>query len=361
MFTLERNDIMPTYKDTDKGTYYCKFYYVDWMGQRRQKLKRGFPRSKDAKAWERDFLQKQQGSSDMTFKSLVDLYLEDIAPRNKESSIYVKKALINAWLLPTFDNRPINEITPVEVRKWQSELMKGRDGKKISKTHIINIEKTFSAIMNFAVKYYKLPFNPQKELSFSPEKKKMDFWTKDEFLLFHTAVKDPIAYMAFEVLFYTGIRVGELLALNKKDIDFVNGLISITKTYSPKNKGEQITAPKTPNSYRTVTIPTFLCEHLQKYILQFYDLNSNDRLFPVLPDWLRRRLTKGCNISGVKTIRIHDIRHSHVSMLIDMGFSAHLIAERIGDTVDMVNNVYGHLYPNRHAEVANKLQDIVSF
>jgi len=68
-----------------------------------------------------------------------------------------------------------------------------------------------------------------------------------------------------------------------------------------------------------------------------------------------------CKISGVKFIRIHDIRHSHVSMLIDLGFSPHLIAERIGDTVDMVNNVYGYLYPNRHIEVAEKLQEIVSY
>lgn len=351
---------MPTYYDESKKTYFCKFYYVDWTGQRKQKLKRGFPRSKDAKAWEREFLQKQQGSPDMTFQALVDLYMEDIGPRNKESTIYVKNALIKAWLLPTFKDKPINEISSAEVRKWQSELLKERDGKKLSKTHIVNIEKTFSAVMNFAVKYYKLPFNPQKGLSFSPEKKKILFWTKEEFTTFHIAVTDPIAHMAFEVLFYTGMRVGELLALSKKDIDFENNIISITKTYSPKNKGEQITSPKTPNSYRTITIPKFLCEHLQEYIQRFYDLDPSARLFPVLPDWLRRRLTKGCNVSGVKAIRIHDIRHSHVSMLIDLGFSPHLIAERIGDTVDMVNNVYGHLYPNRHTEVADKLQEIVS-
>lgn len=68
-----------------------------------------------------------------------------------------------------------------------------------------------------------------------------------------------------------------------------------------------------------------------------------------------------CKATEVKFIRIHDIRHSHVSMLIDLGFSPHLIAERIGDTVDMVSNVYGHLYPNRHIEVADKLQEIVSY
>lgn len=188
----------------------------------------------------------------------------------------------------------------------------------------------------------------------------MQFWTQEEFSVFFNSVTDPVAHMAFETLFYAGMRVGKLLALTLNDIDFLNCSITISKTYSPKNKGDQITSPKTRNSYRTIIIPQFLRDNLKKYSECIYDIDKNERLFPVLPDRLRRRLNSGCKKSGIKTIRIHDIRHSHVSMLIDMGFSPHLIAERIGDTVDMDNNVYGHLYPNRHNEVAEELQKIVS-
>lgn len=353
---------MPVFKDEQRKTYYVKLYYTDWTGQRRQKLKRGFDKSKDAKAWEREFLEKQQGTPDMTFKALADLYTEDMKVRNKESSTYVKTALINAWLIPSFGEKPINAITPADVRKWQSELVNGRNDRKISSGHITNIEKLFNAIMNYAVKFYKLPVNPHSITGYACQvtRRKMQFWTQEEFSVFLNSITDPVAYMAFETLFYAGMRVGELLALTLNDIDFINCSITISKTYSPKNKGDQITSPKTRNSYRTIIIPRFLCDSLKKYSECIYDINKNERLFPVLPELIRRRLNSGCKKSGIKTIRIHDIRHSHVSMLIDMGFSPHLIAERIGDTVDMVNNVYGHLYPNRHNEVAEELQKIVS-
>lgn len=354
---------MPVFKDEKRKTYYVKVYYTDWTGQRRQKLKRGFEKSREAKAWEREFLDKQQGTPDMAFKALVDLYMEDIKGRNKESSIRTKTSLIKTCLLPVFGEMPINSITPADVRKWQSQLSKGTQKEVLTSTHIRNIERQFSSIMNFAVKYYNLPVNPHKITGCvgKPAKRKMQYWTKEEFNLFLAAATDPMTHTAIETLFYTGVRVGELLALTKDDIDFESCIISITKTYSHHNKDKQITPPKTANSYRTITIPQFLRDHLKEYMERFYSIDPGDRLFHFYPEWLRYQMVSICKSSGVKFIRIHDIRHSHVSMLIDLGFSPHLIAERIGDTVDMVNNVYGHLYPNRHIEVAEKLQEIVSY
>lgn len=121
-----------------------------------------------------------------------------------------------------------------------------------------------------------------------------------------------------------------------------------------------ITSPKTQNSIRSIPIPEFLCNKLQTYISKNYGMRQSDRLFIFSDNAPRRTLARVCKSSGVKQIRLHDIRHSHVSLLIDLGFPAMLIAERIGDTVDMVNTVYGHLYPNRHEEVADKLQELVS-
>lgn len=157
------------------------------------------------------------------------------------------------------------------------------------------------------------------------------------------------------------MRIGELLALTLNDIDFEKCTISISKTYSHPNKEKQITSLKTPNSYRNITISKFLRDHLNDFSKRFYGIDPDDRLFLFYPEWFRYQMVTVCKATEVKFIRIHDIRHSHVSMLIDLGFSPHLIAERIGDTVDMVNNVYGHLYPNRHIEVADKLQEIVSY
>lgn len=99
---------MPAYKDKKTDTWYCKFYYIDWTGTRRQKMKRGFKLQREANEWERNFLEKQSGSPDKTFKALYDLYSEDIRSRLKESTVEVKRRYINHRILLYFKNKPIN-------------------------------------------------------------------------------------------------------------------------------------------------------------------------------------------------------------------------------------------------------------
>ena len=188
----------------------------------------------------------------------------------------------------------------------------------------------------------------------------MDFWTLNEFNTFIDSIRNPHLYAAFMTLYYTGIRCGELLALNLEDVNLDTGTIRISKTYHRINRQDVITSPKTGNSVRDITIPPFLVTCLSDYAERIYGIEPKDRLFQTTQSKLITAMNKYSTISGVKRIRIHDIRHSHVSLLIDMGFTPLLIAERIGDTVDMVNNIYGHLYPNRHSEVADKLQQLVS-
>lgn len=188
----------------------------------------------------------------------------------------------------------------------------------------------------------------------------MDFWTLEEFLAFIGHVDKLPRRVALETLYYTGLRCGELLALTFSDIDLKANTISVTKTYRRVKRRDVFTTPKTPGSVRNVTIPPFLADELKDYMGRFYDSAPTERVFPLSKSKLATAMKNGCKASGIKRIRIHDIRHSHVSLLIDMGFSAHLVAERIGDSVEMVNKIYGHLYPNRHAEVADRLQKLVS-
>lgn len=352
---------MPTYKDIDKGTYFCKFYYVDWTGQRRQKLKRGFARQRDAKDWEKNFLEKQQSGPDMTFKILVELYLEDISPRIKKTTYTMKKRTIDKWILPYFSDTTLDKLTSASVRKWQNMLMqqKTAQDKPFSPTYLHAINKQLNAILNFACIYYNLRINPCKQAGNIGCKKagKMEFWTKDQYSLFSESVKDHYSAIAFETLYYTGLRIGELLGITLKDIDFEKATIDINKTVYEDGT---ISTPKTNNSIRTVTIPQFLVDDLKNYCTHIYDLRKNDRIFPYSKRVLFLAMKKYSALAGVPRIRLHDLRHSHVSLLIDMGFQSILIAERIGDTVDMVNETYGHLYPNRHSEVATELNKLVS-
>ena len=125
-------------------------------------------------------------------------------------------------------------------------------------------------------------------------------------------------------------------------------------------QGKMLSSPKTQNSIRTVAMPEFLCDHLRDHINRLYKPEPTDRLFPYTNIVLYRAMKKASAAAGVPRIRIHDLRHSHVSMLIDMGFAPQLVAERIGDNVEMVYQVYGHLYPHRHKELADKLHEFVS-
>ena len=166
-------------------------------------------------------------------------------------------------------------------------------------------------------------------------------------------------HAAFQVLFYTGMRCGELLALQIKDFDAAKKSINICGTYHRYDRTDIITDPKSDNSKRVITIPDFLVEELQDLLQKIYSPEPTDRIFqPVTPIRLRTAITIGSAATEIKRIRVHDLRHSHVSLLINMGFPALLIAERIGDTVDMVNKIYGHLYPNRHREVADQLEKL---
>ena len=156
--------------------------------------------------------------------------------------------------------------------------------------------------------------------------REMLFWTKDEYLKFADVMMDkPLSYYAFEMLYWTGIREGELLALTSADFNFEKESVTINKSFQHLNGRDIITSPKTEKSNRTIKLPNFLCEEIQDYLKMLYDVGLDDRMFPVTKSYLYREMERGSKQAGIKRIRIHDIRHSHVSLLIDMGFSATLL------------------------------------
>lgn len=166
----------------------------------------------------------------------------------------------------------------------------------------------------------------------------------------------PISYYAFEMLYWTGIREGELLALTPEDFDFEKQTVTINKSFQHLNGRDIITSPKTEKSNRTIKLPNFLCDEIQDYLKMLYDVGLDDRMFPVTKSYLYREMERGSKQAGVKRIRIHDIRHSHVSLLIDMGFSATAIADRVGhESIEITYN-YAHLFPSKQTEMADKLE-----
>ena len=146
----------------------------------------------------------------------------------------------------------------------------------------------------------------------SEKSKEVEFWTKEEYLKFSEAMKDKdVSYHAFEILYWCGLRLGELLALTPNDFDFNKKTMTISKSYQ-RIKGEDlITSPKTDKSNRIVLMPDFLVEEMKDYIARFYGCKDDSRLFPISKSYLHHEMDRGCKETGVKRIRIHGLRHPY--------------------------------------------------
>lgn len=352
---------MAVYKENG-GTWRVLYRYTDWTGERKQSTKRGFQTKRDALAWEREQQQKLTSDLDMTFASFIETYTNDLQSRLKENTWATKEYIINHKLLPCFAKRKICEITPKEVIAWQNEMLNYKDekGNPYSPVYLKTLHNQLSAIFNHAVKYYNLHENPAAKVGNmgKSKNKEMEFWTKEEYLKFADVMMDrPVSFYAFEILYWTGIRVGELLALTPADFDFEKSTLTISKSYQRLKGRDIITTPKTEKSNRTIKMPKFLCEEAKEYIHSLYKAEPKERIFLFTKSYLHKEMTRGAKEAGVKRIRIHSIRHSAISLLIDMGFSALAIADRVGHESINITYNYAHLFPSRQTEMADRLDD----
>ncbi|MDD6406138.1 MAG: site-specific integrase [Coprococcus sp.] len=347
---------MPVYKDEKRNTWYCKCNYRDWLGESKSKMKRGFATKKEALEWEREFLQRQSSSMDMKLSSFVDVYFDDKAPRLKERSIMTKRTLIETKILPYFGDKQMNDITAVDIIKWQNALL----NQEYKPTYLRMIQNQLTALFNHAERFYDLKDNPCKKVDKMgrANAKELNFWTKDEFEVFIQCFteEEEMYRIIFLMLFWLGCRVGELLALTESDIDLEGGTVSISKTYFRRNKTDYITAPKTESSNRKITIPQFLQDEIKQFLDRQYELMPEERIFPITDRAIQKKMKQKTEQAKLKPIRVHDLRHSHIALLIEKGMQPLVIAQRVGhDSVNTTMNIYGHLYPNKQKQVADLL------
>jgi len=356
---------MSAYKDNARNTWFAKFCYKDWQGEKKWVTKRGFATKREALQYERDFLMRKSGELDMTFEEFIKVYREDRCPRIKESTAAMKDNVIETKLLPYFGKKRLRDITTKDIMSWQNLMLNYRDpetGKPYSKSYLKTIHNQLSAVFNHAVRFYKLKENPAATVGNMGSEKgmQMAYWTREEYLRFsEEMMDDPTAYYCFQMLYWCGIREGEMLALLPGDLDLEKKTVSITKTFQHLKGKDVVADPKTPKSNRVVTMPDFLVEEMKDYLRMCYDLQPTDRLFPVNKSFLYRKMEGACKKTGLKRIRVHDLRHSHVSLLIDMGYNAVAIADRMGHESIDITFRYAHLFPTVQSDMANKLNNLM--
>ena len=308
---------MSIYKDNVTGKWRVVYRYTDWTGKTHQSSKRGFPTKREALMWERELLLKKEAKLDMTFESFYEIYVEDMKNRIRDNTWGTKTNIARTKILPYFGKRKIGEIEPRDIIAWQNELLAIRqpNGKPYSSSYLQKIHSQLSAIFNHAVNFYHLPSNPaQKAGNMGKEEhREMLFWTKEEYLKFADVMMDePVSYYAFEILYWCGLRMGELLALTPADFNFETHTLRINKSYQRLHREDVITPPKTLKSNRTIKMPQFLCDEMQDYLKMLYEPKEDERIFTISKSYLHHEMNRGSKVSGVKRIRVHDLRHPYV-------------------------------------------------
>lgn len=350
---------MSVTRDKRNGTWYVQAWYKTYDGKRAHKVKRGFKTKPEALAWERDFYAVQAGDMDMKLVDFLELYKKDMGPRLRLNTWKTKESIITKRILPYLGEKRMNQIAPVDIVRWQNELMalEKPSGGGFSATYLKTVNNQLCALFNHAVRLYGLSSNPcrRAESMGSKSAGEMRFWTKDQYLRFSDEVMDkPLSFHAFETLYWCGVREGELLALKPRRFDFERGTLTVAESYQRIDGQDVITDPKTPKSKRVIAIPGFYAEEMEAF-LSALGLDPDERIFPVTKYFLSHEMARGSKAAGLEPIRVHDLRHSHVSLLIDMGFTALAIADRMGHEAADITYRYAHLFPSVQADMARAL------
>lgn len=361
---------MPVYYDSKNEKYYVMFYAKDIRGINRKYKKTGFKRKKDAQNYEIDFKKKISYSYDITFKELSELFLQDYKKKVKMTSYYHRKLLLDKYT-DYLSSLNISKITPVVIDEYTEHLKKivsEHTKKTLSDRYIVDIIK--SVKMNFKYAERKLGFkekNPCDAITFRINPSTIEeksIWTLEEFNKFiNEYIKKennlPLE-LGFKILFWSGIRISELLALEIKDINFKSSTIKINKNRSVVNGTVYIRTPKTASSNRTITIPEQLTDEIKIYIDKLYKPKPDDRIIPFSKNIFNNKLkTKKFIDLGIPLITIHGLRHSHASYLIKEGINIVLISRRLGHSnVQITLSTYAHVYSEVAKELSKELNKL---
>ena len=357
-------------KKEDNKTYTVQFRYIDILsGQSKTYKKRGFPSQTEAKKHEaRKRLELSENTGqEYTWDELCDLYLTSRKGKTKDRTISNYQNLYDTQLYGIFGKAKARNINAQMIEAWQKKLLSNG----FKNAYLEKIQQTASSIMNFAVVRTIMPINVLRVVGFvrnvDEPKKEMAFWTYPQYQAFQSMITDEEAKLIFEVLYFTGLRIGEFQALTWNDLK-EDGSLFIHSNYNNKAKLVSQTTKTYENRY--VDLPSKLAQKLRKRKKEMskYSDFSNDKYifgyhepFPrkTIENWKNKYIAAyNESKSGhdkIPQIRIHDIRHSHVSLLINDGVDRFVIAKRLGHSIEMVEKVYGHLFPENRKSVVGVL------
>lgn len=327
---------MPAYKDKARGTWYAKISRTDPVtGERKQILKRGFPTKKEALLWESEQNLKETTQTSITFRELDEKLIEFKNPP-KQSTRDQERNRVDKYM--PFADTPMSKIRKADLMEWYTDLLRS-DIAISTKNYLIGVVR---AVFKFGNEFYNLPNEAVilKKLKKKAKTEDFETWTPEEFNSFIQAVDAYHYRNIFTVMFWTGLRRGEALALRNED--YKNGALHIY--HQLKYEKDGFMPLKTDSSERTLKV----IEPVQAVLSAIQgDLKDNEYLFgyehPLPITNLQRAFTKGIKASGVKKIRIHDLRHSFATNAIAAGVNIVALSKYLGhSTIQQTLQTYVH-------------------
>ena len=361
---------MPVYQNKKTKLWEYRAYAYDIYGNRKQFEKGGFKKKKEALESERylQSLDKVSKEYNITFQELWNEYEKHIKLKLKMQSYRKTVSKFNNHILPYFKDYRLKSITPNIYTKWQVLIEK----KGFKHKYNSSLHGSVVTILNYAIKFYGLKENVASKIGNFSRKddllQNVDFWTLDEFNKFISVVDDNIYKKFYQVLYFTGLRQGEALALTWKD--FKGNYLDIYKTISKEKVNNEyvINTPKTKKSIRQVKIDNNIINilnELKEHYKKIIDFNEDWYIFggisPLSTTTIGRKKDIYCKKANVKKIRIHDFRHSHASLLLSYGVPITVISQRLGHSdTNMTLNIYSHLIPQDEDKAIDILNNLNS-
>ncbi|KFI04975.1 hypothetical protein JN25_00330 [Bacillus sp. BSC154] len=327
------------------------------------------------------------GDLPSTFKraySFTELTEKFLAAKKREVKLSTFKTIeniVNSKILPYFKDSTIKSITHNDIYKYRETLQKDN----LKHTYINKIMAYVKGIFDLAIEENLLSEHPSKKLKKLKNKHGIEehikFWTPEQFQKFikifdDNKYKDFFKKIYYTFAYFTGVRMGEQLALEWKDFNKYTNEIIINKTLTNLKQGNDflVTSPKTSTSNRVITVNKKLSSLLkewknrQKEALEEYGIEQTDttRIFNFnhrTPNrnYLNEFIKQACEKYNldIPPINIHALRHSHVSLLINSGEDIYIISQRLGHKrTNTTYDIYGHLFPNRQKELADRLDNL---
>lgn len=383
---------MAVYNEKDKSKWtkdgrhwYYLIPYTDHTGKTRYKHSKKFKDRESAEAEELRFKTKRDNPVSVKFSVVAADYFEFMYKTRKESTIYSYENAFKKNIKPYFKDFYINSINIQQINFWKSEMEKN----KFRITYLNKLLNILRGIFDYAIQNYDLDKNvaalsgrfQSVQEKVIPDDKKLEYITLEDFNKLIDVIDDNMWKTFFIFLYYTGMRKGEVQALNWNDIDFDNNQIIVNKTLSVKTREDTYKITSTKNYINrkikmSKTLRDILLEY-KKECMEYTDFREdwfifgNSRFLPSTTIDHHKHKYFGM-LDNIPEITIHQFRHSHVSLLINEYIKTSkeknmkvdttkfflMMSDRMGHSIKVMQETYMHLFPTIQDEVVDLLDNL---